>query len=195
MAKNISHSTYGNTKKVQTTEQSVQSNYAKVDNETIINSITGYEKNLGERLQRLEFEAGMQAQQIELNECIERIVQLVDLFKRTVITDELKNQDDWHGDTQRHLKQYKGVTGNRRIDEKVEKIVMRKGITKEQWNCLLYMVLSTDDTVELTKVSKKHLQKVRDKVLRLIEGNEQSAVCALIDAIEQHMSKNFLVDK
>ncbi|CAF1038100.1 unnamed protein product [Rotaria sordida] len=195
MAQNLSSSTHNGANKSSKTKQSLQNNHKSTDHETIINSITGYENDLGDRLELLEREAGVQAQQIELNECLECVAQLVDLLKRTVITSELQNQNDLHNDTRHHLQQHKGITGNRLIDDKVEKIVINKGLTKEQWNCLLYMALSTDETIELTKVSKKHLQKVRDKALRLLDADEQSAVFALITATEKYVLKNHSIEK
>ncbi|CAM4869802.1 unnamed protein product [Rotaria socialis] len=163
------------------------------DNENTINTITGYAYDFGNRLER---ETDLQAQQIELNECIEFVTQLVDLFKRTVITVELQSQNDWHNDTRQHQEQHNSVTGgNRLLDDKVEKIVIRKGLTKEQWSCLLYMLLSTDDMVELAKISKKHLKKVRDKALRLLEDDEKSGVFALINAIKKHVSKIYFTGK
>ncbi|CAF3468317.1 unnamed protein product [Rotaria sp. Silwood1] len=195
MAQNLSYPKYNDANKSSKTKQSFQNTYKSIDNESIINSITGYENDLGDRLERLEREAGMQAQQIELNECLECIAQLLDLFKRTVITSELQNQNDWHYNTRQQLQQHNGVTGNRLLDDKVEKIVINKGLTKEQWNCLLYMALSTGDKVELTKVSKKYLQKVRDKASRLLETGEQNAVFALINATEKFISKNYSTEK
>ncbi|CAF4796823.1 unnamed protein product [Rotaria sp. Silwood1] len=182
-------------KEVKVGDKRIKNTYKSIDNESIINSITGYENDLGDRLERLEREAGMQAQQIELNECLECIAQLLDLFKRTVITSELQNQNDWHYNIRQQLQQHNGVTGNRLLDDKVEKIVINKGLTKEQWNCLLYMALSTGDKVELTKVSKKYLQKVRDKASRLLETGEQNAVFALINATEKFISKNYSTEK
>jgi CBS-domain-containing membrane protein len=177
------------------TKQSVPATKININNETIINSITGYETNLGEQLEHLEHEAELQAQQLELSECLEFVAQLIDLFKHTVITSELQNQNDWHNDTRYQLQQHKGVTGNRIFDEKIEKIVISKGLTKEQWRCLLYMGINTADRVEITNVSKKYLKKVHDKAARLLEEDEQSAVFALINAIEKYMSKDYFTDK
>lgn len=195
MVKNFSYPTYDDAKKSQTTKGSLRSTCNSTDNENILNTITGYENDLGDRLEQLEREAGVQAQQIELNECLEFVAQLVELFKHTVITSELQTPHEWHNETQNRLQQHKGATGNRTLDDKVEEIVINKGLTKAQWNCLLYMALSTDDIVELTKVNKKHLQKVRDKVLRLFEDEEKNAVLALINAIEKYMSKDYLIEK
>ena len=77
----------------------------------------------------------------------------------------------------------------------MEKIVLSKDLTKEQWNCLLYMALSTGDSTEITKVSKRHLHKVHDMASRLLEDDEQNAVFALINAIEKHMSKKYFTEK
>ncbi|CAF3746798.1 unnamed protein product [Rotaria magnacalcarata] len=183
MGQDLSYSTYDSKKKTHMTKQSRETTYKSSDNENITNAITGYEYDLGdrlERLERLEREAGMQAQQIELNEYIEFVAQLVDLYKRTAITVELQSQNDWHNDTRQHQEQHKSATG---------------GLTKEQWNCLLYMLLSTDDMVELSKISKNYLKKVRDKALRLLEDNEKSAVFALINAIEKCVSKIYFTGK
>jgi hypothetical protein len=130
-----------------------------------------------------------------MGECLEFVAQLVDLFKRTVIKTELQKQSDWHNDTQNRLQQSKGATGNRNLDDKIEKIINSKGLTKQQWNNLLYMALSTDESTEINKVSKKHLQKVHDMVSRTLDDDEQNAVSALINAIETYMPKNYLTEK
>jgi hypothetical protein len=174
---------------------SIQSKNGSLDKETIINSITGYENDLSERLEILEREAEVQARQNEMGECLEFVAQLVDLFKRTVIKTELQKQNDWHNDTQNHLQQSKGATGNRNLEDKIEKIINSKGLTKQQWNNLLYMALSTDESTEINKVSKKHLQKVHDMVSRALDDDEQNAVSALINAIETYMPKNYLTEK
>ncbi|CAF2075104.1 unnamed protein product [Rotaria magnacalcarata] len=130
MGQDLSYSTYDSKKKTHMTKQSRETTYKSSDNENITNAITGYEYDLGdrlERLERLEREAGMQAQQIELNEYIEFVAQLVDLYKRTAITVELQSQNDWHNDTRQHQEQHKSATGgNRLLDDKVEKIVIKK---------------------------------------------------------------------
>ena len=192
---NMSHTAHNNTDKTPAARQSSQPTKIKLNNETIINSFTGYEANLGDQLEQLEREAEMQAQQIELSECLEFVAQLVSLFKHTVIASELRNQNDWHNDIGHQLQQHKGVTGNRLLDKKVEEIVVNKGLTKEQWTCLLYMAINTGDIIELTKVTHRHLKKVHDKASRLLEDDEKKAVVALIDAIEKYMSKNYFTEK
>ncbi|UJR34163.1 hypothetical protein I4U23_021571 [Adineta vaga] len=163
---------------------------AKTTHETIINTITGYENDLGDKLAQIDREAEIQVQQIELTECLLLIAQLVELFKHTIITSELQNQDDWHKDTSHHLRKQNGATGNTLIDDKIEEIVLNKGLTKQQWTCLLYISFSNSDTIEITKTNKKHLQKIHDKALRLLEIDERDAVFALIHAIETYMSKD-----
>ena len=137
----------------------------------------------------------MHSRQTELNECLEYVAQLVDLFKHTVITSELQHQNDWYKDTQHNLQQHKGITGNRLLDDKIENIVINKGLNKEQWSCLLYIAFSNSDAMEISKVNRKHLQKVHNMALRLLEDDEQNAVFALINAIEKHMSKQYFTGK
>lgn len=192
IVKNASHNT---TDKCHTTKPSLQTTNRSIDNDIMINSITGYEKDLQEKLAQLEREAERQAEQNELVECLEYVAQLVALFKHTVVTTELQNQNDWHHDTQSHLQKNKGVTGNRLLDDKVENIVINKGVTKEQWSCLLYMALNTGDTIDITKVSKKHLHKVHDMASRALEDTEKNAVFALINAIEKHMTNQHFTEK
>jgi hypothetical protein len=192
---NQSHKTHGSADKSPTPKHSRQSTNTSLDNEVIINSITGYENDLSDRLQKLERDAEIQARQIELNECLEFVAQLVDLFKRTVVTSELQNQEDRHNDIGNQLTKNKSTTGNRLLDDKVEKIALSKGLTKEQWSCLHYMALSTGDNTEITKTSKKHLHKVHDMASRLLEDDEQNAVFALINAIEKYMSKKYFTEK
>jgi len=183
---------------IDTSQQTKKSNHstdAVYDNETLINSITGFEKDLTDRLELLERDAEIHARQIELGECLEYVAQLVDLFKHTVITMELKNQNHWHHNTQDNLQKHKGITGNRLLDDKVEKIVLSRGLNKEQWNCLLYISYNNGDTMEITKSTKQHLHKVRDMASRLLEDTEQSAVFALIKAMETYMAKNHFIQK
>jgi hypothetical protein len=192
---NQSHTTHDSTDQTGAGRPSVQTKKTNLNNEAIINSLTGYETNLGDQLEKLEREAELQARQIELSECLEFVAQLVDLFKHTIVTCELQNQNDWHSDTRHQLQQYKGVTGNRLLDEKIEKIAISKGLTKQQWTCLLYMAINTGETVEISNVSKKHLKKVHDKALRLLEDDEQDAVLALVNSIEKYMSKTHFTEK
>jgi len=195
IVQNQSDKTQDGTDKSHTAKQSLQTTNTTLDHETIISSITGYENDLRDRLEKLEQEAERQARQIELGECLEFVAQLVDLFKHTVVTSELQDQDDWHNDTQNYLQKHRDSTGNRFLNDKIEKIAISKGLTKEQWGCLLYLTLNTGDTVEITKVSKKHLQKVYDMSSRLFEDDEQNAVFALINAIEKHMAKKYFTEK
>jgi hypothetical protein len=196
LIQNRSHTTtHDGTEKAHTPKQSLQIPNRSIDNETLINGITGYENDLRDRLEKLEHDAEREARQNEYGECLEFIAQLVELFKHTVVASELQNQNDCHNDIQNHLKRQKGVSGNRLLDDKVENIVISKGITKEQWSCLLYMALSSGDAVEISKVSKNHLHKVHDMVSRLLEGDEKNAVLALINAIENHMAKNYFTEK
>jgi hypothetical protein len=195
IVQHLSPRMHDGTEKTRIPKQSRQTTNTSMDNQTIISSLTGYENDLGDKLERLERDAEIQVQQNELSECLMFVAQLVDLFKHSVITFELQNQSDWHDDTQHNLKQHNGVTGNRLFDDKIEKIIINKGLTKEQWNCLLYMSLNTGDTVEITKVSQKHLKNVHEKALRLLEDNEQNAVFALINAIGKHMLKDHFIDK
>lgn len=195
IVQNLSQTIDDSTDKSRTEKPSIQSKNGSLDKETIINSITGYENDLTERLEILERDAETQARQLELGECLEFVAQLVDLFKRTVITTELQKQNDWHNDTRNRLQQSKGATGNRNLDDKIEKIIISKGLTKEQWSNLLYMALSTDESTEINKVSKKHLQKVNDMASRLLDNDEHNAVSALIKAIETYMAKNYFTEK
>lgn len=195
IVQNVLHKTHNATDKSHAAKPSIQTANRSIDNEMMINGITGYEKDLHHRLEKLEREAEIQSQQIELSECLEFVAQLVSMFKHTVITSELQNQNHWHHDTQNHLQKNKGVTGNRLLDDKVESIVISKGLTKEQWICLLYMALNTGDTVEINKISKKHLHKIHDMAVRLLEGDEQNAVFSLINATEKYMAQKYFTEK
>ncbi|CAF0817421.1 unnamed protein product [Adineta steineri] len=176
-------------------KQTRRNTHTHMDSETIISTLTGFENDLGEKLEQIDREAELQVQQIELSECLMLTSQLVDLFKHTVITFELQNQNDWHNDTRHQLKKRKTVTVNTLLDDKIEKIVINKGLTKEQWKCLLYISFINGDTIEITKVNKKHLHKIRDKASRLLEPDERDAVLALINAIEKHMPKEHFISK
>jgi hypothetical protein len=195
MIQNVSRTTQDGANKSHAAKQSSPTTKTNINSDTFMTGITGYEYDLGDKLEQLERTADMQSQQLELGECLEFVAQLVDLFKHTVITYELQNENDWHNDAQHHLKQHKGATDNRHLDDKVEEIVINKGLTKEQWSCLLYIALSNGDAVEISKVTKKHLQKVHDMASRLLENDEKNAVFALINAIEKHMSKKYFTEK
>ncbi|CAF1178904.1 unnamed protein product [Adineta ricciae] len=165
------------------------------DNELIISTLTGFECDLGDKLAQIDRKTEMQVQELELSECLLFVAQLVELFKHTVVTTTLQNQNEWSNDTSHHLRKQNGATGNTLLDHKVEQIVMDKGLTREQWNCLLYISLSNGDTSEITKVSKKQLQKIHEKASRLLEIDERDAVFALIHAIETYMSKEHFLQK
>jgi hypothetical protein len=107
---------------------------------------------------------------------------------------ELQYENDWHDNLQHQLKNNKGITDNSFIGDKVEKIAVSKGLTKEQWDRLLYLTLTVSDSTEITKVSKKHLQKVHDMVSRLFENDQQTITFALINAIEKHMPKKYFIE-
>ena len=159
--------------------------------ETVINSILGYEYNFEDQLKQLEHDADVHAQEMELNECILYIAQLVELFKHTIIMSELENEHDWHEDHRQQLKNNKGFTGDHFLDHKMETIVLSKGLSKEQWNRLLYLTLTTTDAVEITTVSKKHLRKVHDMAARLLDNDQQKDIFALINAIEKYMPERY----
>jgi hypothetical protein len=161
------------------------------DDETMINAILSYEHNFGDQLKQLEHDAGIHSQEMELNECLLYIVQLVELFKHTVITSDLENKHDWDEHHRHQLKSNKGFTGDHFLDHQMETIALTKGLSKEQWNRLLYLTLTTTDTVEITNVSKKHLQKVHDMSARLLESDQQKGIFALINAIEKHMPEKY----
>jgi hypothetical protein len=192
--KNLSHTTRHHPDKSHEQKQTLQSSKASIDDETIIHAFIGYEHNFGDHLEQLEHETDVQAEQIEISECIEFIVQLVNLFKHTVIMSELQYENDWHDNLQHQLKNNKGITDNSFIGDKVEKIAVSKGLTKEQWDRLLYLTLTVSDSTEITKVSKKHLQKVHDMVSRLFENDQQTITFALINAIEKHMPKKYFIE-
>jgi hypothetical protein len=157
--------------------------------------INTYESFFKDNLEKLEREADIQSRQIELNDCIEFVSQFVDLLKHTVIIPELQFEDDWHDDIGHQIKRNKGTTGNRLLDDKVERIAISKGLTKEQWKALLYLNLTAGDSLEMITVTRNHLKKVHDMASRLLEHEEQLAVFALIDAIKKYMPESHFIDK
>jgi hypothetical protein len=175
-------------------KRSVQTPMTNISDETIIHAFIGYEHHFGDHLEQLDHEADLQVQEIEFSECLEFVVQLVDLFKHNVIMSELQCKDDWNENLQHQLKKNKGITGNNFLDHKVEKIALTKGLTKDQWDRLLYLTLTTSDSTEITKVSKKHLQKVHDMASRLLENEQQTVIFALINAIEKYMPEKYFTE-
>ena len=176
----------------------------KVNNSSHELKETNKNKNVGinsceffckENLERLEREADIQSKQNELNDCVEFVSQLVDLLKHTVILPELQFEDDWHDDIEHQIKRNKGTTGNTLLDDKLERIAISKGLTKEQWKALLYVNFTAGDSLEMITVTRNHLKKVRDMASRLLEHEEQLSVFALIDAIERYMPESHFIDK
>jgi hypothetical protein len=191
---NLSHTAHHYTDESHKQKRSLQTPMTNISDKTIIHAFIGYEHHFGNHLEELDHEADLQVQEIEFSECLEFVVQLVDLFKHNVIMSELQSQDDWNENFQHQLKKNKGTTGNSFLDHEVEKIALSKGLTKEQWNRLLYLTLITSDCTEITKVSKKHLQKVHNMASRLLENEQQAIIFALINAIEKHMPKKYFTE-
>ena len=144
-------------------------------------------------IELLEREADLQSKQIELNECIKFLSQLVDLFKHTIIIPELETADDWHDGLIHQIKRNRGTTGNTLVDNKVEQIVLAKGLTTEQWQRLLALNFTAGDSLDMMNTSRSHLKKVHYMVSRLLENEEQKAAFALINAIEQFMPENHFI--
>jgi hypothetical protein len=167
----------------------------KETNENTSVGINIYENLFRDNLETLEREADLQSKQNELNDCIEFVSQLVDLLKHTVIIPELQSENDWHDDIEHQIKRNKGNTGNTNLDDKIERIAISKGLTKEQWKALLYVNLTAGDSLEMITMTRNHLKKVHDMASRLLEREEQLPVFALIDAIKKHMPKGHFVDK
>jgi hypothetical protein len=190
MVQNLSHPTHDAKDKSHSMQGSPATTKIKTNNENIAKPTNVNQYNFICDLEALEREAVVQSKQVELNDCIEFVSHLVDLFKQTVILPELQSENDWHDDVGHRLKRNKGSTGNSHLDDKVEKIAIKMGLTKEQWNILLYVNITAGDTLDMNKVTRNHLKKVHDMTSRLLEGDEQITVFALIDAIEKHMPKN-----
>ena len=130
---------------------------------------------------QFEQNADMQIQEMEVKECFGYIVQLVNMFKHTVIMSELQNEI--------------GINGDEFFNYQFEKIVLRKGLTIDQWNRLLHITLATCDGIEITKISKKHLEKVHAMVSRLLDDDQQIIIFALINAIEKYMPRKYFTEK
>ena len=154
-----------------------------------------YESWFRDNFERLEREADLQSKENEYNDCVEFVSQLVDLLKHTVILPELQSEEDWHDDIEHQVKRNKGSTGNSLLDDKLEKIVISKGLTREQWRALLYVNLTAGDTLDMITVTRDHLKKVHDMASRLLDQEEQLAVYALVNAIEKYMPESHFIDK
>jgi hypothetical protein len=194
MSKNARHSS-NDKQKSDAPRNSLPKIEIKGTNENNCDMINTYESFFKDNLEKLEREADIQSRQIELNDCIEFVSQFVDLLKHTVIIPELQFEDDWHDDIGHQIKRNKGTTGNRLLDDKVERIAISKGLTKEQWKALLYLNLTAGDSLEMITVTRNHLKKVHDMASRLLEHEEQLAVFALIDAIKKYMPESHFIDK
>jgi hypothetical protein len=165
------------------------------DHGTQSSSIGTFELYWESHLKEYERQADSQSKQEELSHCVEIVSQMVDLFKHNVIMPALQAEDNWHDDHRHQLKRNKGITGNSFLDHRAQKVAIEKGLTEEQWKGLLYLNVTAGDTVEMVNVSKDHLRKVHDMALRLLEGQEQEAVFALIDAIMKYIPKSHLTDR
>jgi hypothetical protein len=157
------------------------------------NTHSSYGSVFKDKIEQLERDADMQSEQVELNDFGEFVSQLIDLLKHTIIIPELQSEIDWHEDIEHQLKRNKGITGNGLLDDKVDQIAVRKGLTKEQWRRLLYVRLIAGDSLEMTKVSRSHLKKVHDMASRLLEDEERTTVFALVDTIEKHIPRSHFI--
>lgn len=175
-------------------KQSLQSPKPSIHDKRIILAFIGYDQDFTDHLDRLENEINIQTTQIEFNQFLEFIVQLVELFKHTVILSELQFEHDWHENLYHQLKSNRGITGNSFLNHKIEKIALTKGLTKDQWNRLLYISSITKSNTEINKTSKKHLQHVYDMATRLLENDQQIRIHALIHAIEKYMPEKYLTE-
>lgn len=153
------------------------------------------ESDFGKDFEDLEREADLQAKLIEINECLEHIAQLVDLFKHRIILPKLELNGEEHDDAKDEFKRNKGATGNHRLDALVVQTAISMGLTKEQWRQLLHLNLTAGDVLEITKVSRSHLKKVHDMASRLLEPDEKAATFSLIGAIENHLPDKYFLTK
>ncbi|CAF0750303.1 unnamed protein product [Adineta ricciae] len=153
-----------------------------------------FEYEFDKSIEELEREVDLQSKEEELNSCVEFISQLVDLMKHTIIIPELQSKHDWDDGHEHQLKRNKGSSGNSLLDDRVQLIVMEKGLSTEQWKRLLYLNFTAGDTLEMISVSRAHLKKVHDMAVRLLEGEEKETALVLIDAITKYMPEEYYID-
>jgi hypothetical protein len=162
-----------------------------VNNHKNDTSMYMYAFGFKEEIEKLEREAVMKSKQVELNDCVDFVSELFNLLVHTVIIPELQRDDDFG----HQLKCNKGITGDSRLNDRVQTIAIEKGLTKEQWKQLLYVNFMAGDNSEMINVSRSHLKKVHDMVSRLLDSEEQKTVFSLIDAIEKHMPESHYTEK
>ncbi|CAF3435994.1 unnamed protein product, partial [Rotaria sp. Silwood2] len=166
--RNVSHASANNEHRAHGSKDSLPTTKVTVNKENHSTTINHNVYDFMGEIQELEREADRQSIEVEFNDYAEFVSQLVDLFKHTVIIPELQSEDNWHDNVGHHLKQDKGITGNSLVDDKIEQIVIKKGLTKEQWKRLLYINFTAGDTLEMTKISRSHLKKVHEMTSRLL---------------------------
>jgi hypothetical protein len=144
---------------------------------------------------RLEREADLHIKEAELNECLELVAQLVDLFRHKVILPAAQLECRWYDEQHQGLKCKRGNTGDHLFDVQVESMAVCYGLTKEQWQQLLYLHITAGDYLEISHVTRNHLKKVHQFAIRLLESEEQAAVFALIRAVETHLPSEYCLSK
>jgi hypothetical protein len=144
-------------------------------------------ENLLATLEKLKAESAEQSTQAQQRKCVELTAPLVDYFAEQVISPNLSRRfGNWHHDVRRQL-QLDNVNRHRsELVQQVEEIAISKRLTKKQWQCLVYLALSMGESECMNIVTREYLNEVRE-LSRVIELHDHQTVCALIDAIEEHL--------
>jgi hypothetical protein len=148
-------------------------------------------ENLLATLEQLKAESAEQNKRFQQLKCVELLGVLVDFFADQIIAPELpRRHGNWYYNVRNKL-QLDNINRDRsKLVEQVERIAMSKGLTKEQWQSLIFLALSMGDNVcIMNTVTREYLDEVR-KLSTTLESNDHQTVCVLIGAIKEHLKMN-----
>jgi len=149
------------------------------------------DENLLTTLEQLKAERAERNKRFQQLKCVELLAVLVDFFADQVIIPELPRKcGNWYYNVRNQL-QLDNINRDRsKLVEQVEKIAMSKGLTKEQWQSLIFLALSMGDNVcIMNTVTREYLDEIR-KLSTTLEPNDHHTVCVLIGAIKEHLKMN-----
>lgn len=147
-------------------------------------------ENVLATLQKLEEQSAERIKRSKQIKCVELTAILVDFFGDKVISPNLSRRvGNWHYDVRNQLKLDNINCHRSELVQQVEQIAISKGLTEKQWQCLIYLTLSMGESRCMNMVTCEHLNEVR-MMSSVLEYDDHKTVCALIDAIDEHVMKN-----
>ncbi|CAF0911356.1 unnamed protein product [Adineta steineri] len=148
-------------------------------NENIHTTLEDLKKKSAERIKR--------SQQAK---CVELTAALVDFFGCQVISPNLSRRcGNWYHNVRNQLHLDNINVHRSELVQQVEEIAISKGLSKEQWQSLIYLSLSMGESECMNTATSEQLKEVRD-MSSVLEEDDHKTVCALVDAIDKHVKKN-----